>query len=111
MSTSTQQFLTTWGVVHRVSSAYNPHANLRAEMAVKSMKRLNSNNTGRSGTLNTNSLAAALLNYRNTPDRDTGLSPAQIIYALQLNDALPTDPANLKLRLSGYLPQMQGEKP
>ena len=28
MAESTQKFLQTWGVVHRVSSAYNPHANL-----------------------------------------------------------------------------------
>ena len=98
VATSTQQFLRTWGVTHRVSSAYHPHANLRAETAVKSMKRLITNNSGRSGTLNTDKLAAALLNYRNTPDRDTNLSPAQILYARQLNDALPTNPANLKLR-------------
>ena len=41
-----QQFLQRWGVAHRVSSAYNPHANLRSETAVKSMKRLIANNTG-----------------------------------------------------------------
>ena len=33
-----QTFLKTWGVDHRVSSAYNPRSNLRAETAVKSMK-------------------------------------------------------------------------
>lgn len=68
MSESTQQFLKTWGVSHRVSTSYNPHANLRDEMAVKAIKRLISNNMGRSGSLNTDSLPAALLNYRNTPD-------------------------------------------
>ena len=92
---STEQFLKTLGITHHISSAYNPHANLRAETAVKSMKRLITNNTGVSGTLNTNKVAAALLSYRNTPDRDTGLSPAQILFARQLKDTLP---ANSKAR-------------
>ena len=94
----TQKFLKTWGVDHRVSTAYNPHANLRAETAIKTVKRLISDNTGRSGTLNTDSMATALLNYINTPDRDTGLSPAQILFTRKINDALPSNPSDLKLR-------------
>ena len=39
MAAATQRFLGDWAVRHRVSSAYNPHSNMRAEMAVKSMKR------------------------------------------------------------------------
>ena len=31
----TQEFLARWGIEHRVSAAYNPHSNLRAESAVK----------------------------------------------------------------------------
>ena len=38
-SDQTQQFLCTWGIKHRLSSAYNPHGNLRAEVRVKVMKR------------------------------------------------------------------------
>ena len=33
-------FLDKWGVKHRKSAPYNPHANLRAETAVKSAKRI-----------------------------------------------------------------------
>ena len=40
VAASTQRFLSNWAVRHRVSSAYNPHSNLRAESAVKSVKRM-----------------------------------------------------------------------
>jgi transposase InsO family protein len=83
-SSTTQAFLKTWGVTHRVSTAYNPRSNLRAETAVKSMKRLIQQNVGPSGSLNTDQLAMALLTYRNTPDRDTHRSPAQVLYARSL---------------------------
>ena len=97
-SSKTQAFLKTWGVRHRISTAYNPHANLRAETAVKSMKRLITENTGPSGTLNTDALATALLTYRNTPDRDTKRSPAQVLYARKLRDAIPCPLVDLQLR-------------
>ena len=68
MAKETQDFLSTWKVKHRVSTAYNPHANLRAETAVKSMKRMIMDNVGYQGSINNDSIATALLNYRNTPD-------------------------------------------
>ena len=95
---ATQQFLEKWGMAHRVSWAYNPHANLRSETAVKFMKRLIANNTGPSGSLNTNALSASLMSYRNTPDRDTQRSPAQILFARQIKDAIPVSKEKLKLR-------------
>ena len=36
--------------------------------------------------------------YRNTPDRDTLRSPAQILYSRQLKDALPCHPDKLQIR-------------
>ena len=95
---ATQQFLSNWKVKHRLTTAYNPHANMRAETAVKSIKRILLDNTGPSGTLDTDAVAASFLNYRNTPDRDTCRSPAQVLYARQLKDTIPTNPDNLKLR-------------
>ena len=35
LSSSTKEFLKTWGVAHRVASAYYPRSNRRAELAVK----------------------------------------------------------------------------
>ena len=110
VSTATEKFLGVWGVRHRVSSAYFPHSNLRAETAVKSMKRLIMANTGSGGTLDTDKFAAAMLMYRNTPDRDTGLSPAQVLYARQLRDTIPCKPENLKLRPEWVLTREAREK-
>ena len=110
MSEATQSFLKTWGVEHRVSASYNPHSNLRAESAVKTIKRLIVDNTGPLGSIDNNSFAAALLLYRNTPDRDTGLSPAQILYARQLKDTLPCHPDSLKLRKEWILTAESREK-
>ena len=98
MAQQTQDFLKAWGVNHRVSSAYHPHSNLRAETAVKTIKRLISDNIDRSGNLDNDSMAAALLSYRNTPDRDTGRSSSMILYARQMKDTIPCHPNKLKLR-------------
>lgn len=98
VSQVTQPFLSSWGVHHRVSSAYHPHSNLRAESAVKSMTQLIAENTGPGGTLDTDRFAIAMMTYRNTSDRDTMLSPAQVLYARQLRDAVPVSPSRLQLR-------------
>ena len=46
VSTKFEKFLQSWGTdYHKVSSAYNPHSNLRAETAVKTAKRPLTDNT------------------------------------------------------------------
>ena len=84
-----KDFYQRWGVKHRISSAYHPQSNGRAELAVKITKRLLENNTGPNGELNTDKVVCALLQQRNTPDRDCGLSPAEIIFGHPLRDGLP----------------------
>ena len=50
-SAKTQDFLSRFGIKHRVLSAYNnPHSNQLAEGAVKVAKRMLSDNTGAQGT-------------------------------------------------------------
>ena len=110
LSAATQQFLANWNVDHRVSTAYNPHANLRAETAVKTVKRIITDNVGTDGSLDNDSFASSLLNYRNTPDRDTGHSPSQVLFARQLRDALPTHPRNLQIRKEWVLTRDLREK-
>ena len=100
MAYDTQKFLSRYGVHHMLSSVVIPHSNQRAELAVKSMKRLLRENVGLDGKLNTDKFQRAVMQYRNTPDRDTGRSPAQVIFGRELRDFLPAP-------LSRYKPQKQ----
>ena len=84
-----RNWLTSWSVCYRLSSAYYPQSNGRAEAAVKSLKRLLQNNTGRNGSINTDDVARALLQYRNTPLRDINLSPAELALGRPLRDGIP----------------------
>ena len=84
-----KDFYRRWGIRHRLSSAYFPQSNGRAELAVKSTKRLLEDNVGPNGELNTDKVLCALLQQRNTPDRDCLLSPADILFGRQLRDGLP----------------------
>ena len=90
-------FLKFWGVHHRLSSVEYPQSNGRAELGVKSMKRLIRDNANRNGSLDNERAAIALLQYRNTPLLATGLSPAQILFHRQLKDALPTHRTHYQL--------------
>ena len=83
----TRNFLQSWGVRQRLSSAYYPQSNGRAESAVKTAKRLLRGHTGPSGSLDTDAFIRALLQHRNTPDA-SGMSPAYILFGRQLPDGL-----------------------
>ena len=87
-ATNTQEFLRLWSVRHRVSSAGFPQSNGRAEVAVKTAKRLLMSNTGPTGSLDHDRFLRAILQLRNTPDPDCDLSPAQIIFGRPLRDSL-----------------------
>ena len=90
-------FYDRWGIHHRLSSAYNPKSNGRAEVAVKSMKRILEKNIGSNGSLNSDEVVRALLQVRNTPDRTCKLSPAEIIFGRRLRDATPQLDKNLMM--------------
>ena len=55
----------------------NPYANCRVELVVKSMKRLIRDNVNLDDSLNNVNFSRAILQYRNTKDRDTRKSPAK----------------------------------
>ena len=95
-SSETRSFLKRWGVNHRLSSVAFPHSNCRAEVGVKTMKRLIADNTGPKGALDTDLHHRALLQYRNTPDPDTKVSPAMCVYGRQIRDFIPVPPGRYK---------------
>ena len=91
-STEMAEFRSRWGFKHRISSAYFPRSNKRAEVGVKSAKRLIQDNLNPNGDLNTDKFARALMIHRNTPDPTTNISPAQLVYGRQLKDHIPVPP-------------------
>ena len=95
-----RKFFESWGVSTRISSAYFAQSNGRAEAAVKTAKRVLMDNTGPGGTLNTDKVAVALLQYYNTPLRDVNKSPAQLATGRQLRDGIPTDVRHYKINNS-----------
>ena len=67
----TKDFLRRWGVTHRMSSAYNPHANMRSELGVHTIKQLLRDNITPTGSLDCDKFSQALLTFRNTPCTDS----------------------------------------
>ena len=83
-----KDFAATWGFRHTMYSPEYPQSNGKAEATVKSMKKLiRASWTGRS--INMNYLTRALLQYRNTPSRKDGRSPAQKLFGRPIQDTLP----------------------
>ena len=109
LSHKTQKFLKDWKVKFRLSSAYFPHSNQRAELGVRAAKRMLRENLNPSGGLDSDRFLGALLAYRNTSDRDTGRSPAQIIFGHAIKDFFPVRPQNFRPRPEWFLTAEQRE--
>ena len=56
-----RKFLACWGIRHRLSSAYYPTSNSRAERGVKAAKRMIRDNTGPGGNVKNDEVSRALL--------------------------------------------------
>ena len=100
----TSQPFNTWAIQRHLSSAHYPESNGRAELAVKSSKRIIYDNTNPDGSLNTDKAARAILQHRNTPLPDINLSPAQLLFHRQLRDHLSTHPKQYSYILIGLFP-------
>ncbi len=103
MAHTTQAFLKLWGVHHRLSSVAFPHSNCRAEIGVKTVKRILADNTHPNGDLNTDRAQQAILQYRNTPDPITKQSPADCVFQRPIQDLIP-------IPHLGYIPSSTWQK-
>ena len=78
-------FLKDWGVL---SSPHYPQNNGKAESTIKSIKQL-IKAAWKCCSIDQNTLARYLLQYRNTPCRRYGTSPAQKLYGHPIQNSLP----------------------
>ena len=90
-------FLKQWKIRKRLSSAYYPQSNGRAEAGVKTAKHILLGNVdSRTGKLDNENAVKALMTHRNTPCQLTGISPARALFGRPIRDHLPM--SELKLR-------------
>ena len=85
-----ETFLKAWGIEMRKSSAYYPQSNGRAEVAVKTAKRILLGNINDStGEVDTEAVTRALLAHRNTPNHQDKMSPSELLFGHKMKDHLP----------------------
>ena len=77
---------------------------------MKSAKRMIRENIGPDGSLKKDRFLRALMLHRNTPDRDTLLSPAQVIFGRNLRDFLPCPQARYQVHPQWILQREDREK-
>ncbi|XP_068246690.1 uncharacterized protein [Palaemon carinicauda] len=87
-SGKTQEFQSSWSV-HRLTSFANPQANCRAEVAVKTVKRMLTDNTGPAGSLNIDRFQRAMLIYWNSINTETKTSPARVLFSRPIREPIP----------------------
>ena len=90
-----KDFFKRFNIEHIVSSVGNPHANLRSEGSVKSLKRMLRDIVGNSGSLDSDAVTEALLCHANTRCRILNKSPAEIAYGRCLRDFFPRQVSSL----------------
>jgi hypothetical protein len=79
-------------VFHRTSSVAFPHSNCRAEVGVKTARRMIMENTDHAGSIDIPKFQRAMLQYRNTPSSLDNKSPAEIVFGRQIRDFIPVKP-------------------
>ena len=97
VSEEVRSFFERWGVKTRISSAHYPQSNGRAEVAVKTAKRIIRSNLGKGGSLDCDKASLAILQYLNTPLKGFDKSPAQLATGRTLRDGVPTPKQHYKV--------------
>ena len=88
----TTQLLRDWRVHHCLTSVAFPHGNCRAEIAVKTVKRIIAGNVGSDGDIDVDAVQRAIVQYRNSPDPATKQSPATCLFGRPTRDLIPLVP-------------------
>ena len=99
-----------WGVKHRLSSAFYAQSNGRAEIGVKTSKRILENHICSDGSINNDKIAHSILQYHNTPLPYMHLSPAQILFHRKLRDCLPCPKGHYQLHKDWIISAAQREQ-
>ena len=86
---SIASFLRKWDIRRRLSSAYYPQINGRAEAGITAKRILLGNVEPKTGKLENNMAVKALLTHRNTPSQQTGVLPAMALFLRPIPDHLP----------------------
>ena len=90
-------FLKKWKIRRRLSSAYYPQSNGRAEVGVRTAKRILLGNVDpTTGKLDNDKAVTALLTHRNTPNQQTGISPATTLFGRPIRDHLSLNDLTLR---------------
>ena len=90
-----KDFFKRYDIEHVISIVSNPHANLRLEVSVKSLKRMLQDIVGNSGSLDSDAVTEALLCHANTKCRVLNNSPAELAYGRCLKDFFPGQVSSL----------------
>ena len=83
-----QEFLKDWGILHLTRSPWYPQSNRKAEATVKLMKKIIQSSM-KNSQIDEDKLLTALLQYRNTPNKRDGFSPAQKLFGHPIQDRMP----------------------
>ena len=86
---------------NRLFSVALLHSNCRTEVGVKTVKRLITGNTAQNGDLDTGAFQHAILQYRNTPDRDTKPSPTMCVLVTVSKTSFPSRQVDIDLTTHG----------
>ena len=92
VSHRTREFLHQWGAHQRLGSIAFPHSNCRPEVGVKLIKSLITGNVGKNGAINIDAFQASILQYWNTPDPTTQMSPAMCLFESPVKLLIPILP-------------------
>ena len=96
-SSDYRNFLQQWNIHCRLSSAYYPQSNGRAEAGVKTAKRILLGNVDpKTRKLDNDRAEKALLTHRNTPCQQNGISPAIALFGRPIRDHLPIQDLQLQ---------------